>query len=66
MKRKTEHDYYLIQCAAGHACRHMENARDSLRRAGADKAADAVARALKSVRGAERNAAAQLSRSRYE
>lgn len=53
-------DYYAVMCAAGASCRHLENARDALRRAGANKAADAVARALKSVQGAERNARRRL------
>jgi hypothetical protein len=40
----------------GAAIRHLREARDSLRLAGADKAADYVARALKSTEGAYRHA----------
>lgn len=44
------------------AVKRIREARDLLRSAGAEKAADYVARALKSVEGAERNALRFLSR----
>lgn len=40
----------------GAAIHHLREARDNLRLAGADKAADYVARALKSAEGAYRHA----------
>lgn len=40
----------------GGALRHLKEARDHLRLAGADKAADYVARAIKSAEGAARHA----------
>jgi hypothetical protein len=55
-------DWYRRRCTAEMALRWLAVQRDNLRMVGADKAANAVARAMKSVDGAGRHAAGRYGR----
>jgi hypothetical protein len=61
-KQTVSCDWYVRRCTAEMALRWLAKERDNLRRAGARNAADAVARAMKSVDGARRHAAGRVSR----